>query len=557
MNNEKRITAIFELLLPSLLALALYFQVVGHDYISFDDPGYTFENPMIARGLTLEGVRWAFADSHLANYHPFTWISHMFDFSLLGNAPGLFAFENALIHVFNTLLATLLFAQIFGDRRLGILGGLIFGAHPLLIESVAWISQRKTLCSSFWALVSLYSYLGFKRAEGGMSFYPRVFLYLSSILCFYVSLFFKTMYVTLPAMLLFLELMVDKDGKRLGSRISISYLRQELWPALTRWFPFLLGSLTFAVVSIWSQAKGGAVSEIQDYAIAERLQNVVVGYSSYLSKFFNPTNLSIFYPFDPGIGMADILVRGGALLAVSGVLYVYRKPLGLLPLLGWLFFLVSLLPVIGLVQIGAQSYADRYMYGPIIGLIILVVSTVHHFLDSVEAQMRRILVSGMLIWVLFLGIVGFFQIGKWKNDFTIARSILAFDPVNPIAADLMASSLIKYGHYEEAIEIVQQQIEIYPLNYTNYGKLALCLFLTDQREEALAYQQKFIEMNPRKGAGLLNMVKFLVAMGERERALDILEGVETGSYELQSTEIRMLRVLSSELRVEIKEKDLK
>jgi len=545
--TEKRLRNVLCWFIPTVLVFSLYFQVRTHEYISYDDRGYTYENPMVIKGLTWEGVRWAFEDSHFANYHPLTWISHMVDFSLFGNAPGYFALENALIHGLNSLLLALILVQVLNNKTLGIIGATIFAAHPVLIESVAWISQRKTVLASFWFLGCLYLYLLSRKPSNQEKPKKRSILLTASVACFYTSLLCKSMFVTLPALLILIELMIAKDGQGIKAPISFTLLRKELLPLLFKLLPYLLGSLIFSMLAVWSQTQGGAIAKLESYPLPDRLLNLNMALFAYLSKFIFPIHLSLYYPLTPKLGLMEPLFRGSILLAITVLLYTSRKKIGTMPLAAWVFFLVSILPVIGIVQVGPQSYADRYMYGPIIGLIILVLAIAHRLIKTQKPLYKNLASIGIGACLALMAITSFFQIGSWKDDYSISQSILDWDPDNPVAADILLSSLIKYGNYEKAEAILRQQIQIYPNNTTYYGKLALCLALTGKHHEALAFQKKFISMSPRPGAGLVNLIRFYSAVGEREKARVVLNDIRNSDYELHQSEIKILAQLEKEL----------
>ncbi len=535
----------FSWLLPSAVAALLYLQVLNHDYISLDDSGYTHENPVVADGITWKGLAWAFQGSYFANYHPLTWLSHMLDFSLFGDSPGWFAFENALLHALNAWLVAVLLAKLLQSRWLGLVGGVIFAAHPAMVEAVAWISQRKTVLSTFWVLISMLLYL---RAMEQVSAKARRQLLACSSVCFLLSLLSKSMYVTLPALLLLLELAEPTRFKQLHQKISLSFLRKELVPLTLRLLPFAACSIVFACLTVWAQSQGGAVSTITMESFPHRLVSAFFAYGEYLLKFFHPDNLSLFYPYKIPEFYPDHVLRCGFLIGVTAALYGFRHRLGIQPVLGWMFFLVSLLPVSGLVQIGAHSHADRYLYGPVLGLILSTIVLARVIQRSVVTSwLKYLLFAAGASWIAMLSINAYLQVGKWKNDYTIARSILNFQPENPVALDLMTSHLIRYGSYQEARDLLEKRVAMYPRNPVPYAQLALCESVLGRIDQAIYYQKIFIRKSSRAGAGKANLARFYFSAGEHASARKVLEEIKSNQYRLKNTERRVVERVAERL----------
>jgi len=530
-------------LLPSLLAITLYLQCISHTYISFDDPGYTYEVPMVVSGLSWEGIVWSFSDSHFANYHPLTWISFMLDFSVFGDAPGWFAVENAVWHSLNTLLVSILLARVLGSKGLGLIGGVIFATHPVLVEAVAWISQRKTLLSSFWALMSVLLYL--YQVEVQKNHRKRFYLQVGSLLCFGVSLLSKSMYVTLPALLLLLELATCEKGRGIYQTLTVSILKNEILPLVQRLLPYALISLFFSVLAYWSQDKASAVTI---YPFLDRVENVIFGYSCYLLKFFYPIDLGMFYPFRFAPDYSGDLIRVASMLILSGLLYRFRNLWGIVPLMGWFFFLIALLPVVGLVQIGAQSHADRYLYGPIFGLILMLVSLGSVLFDYSGLGFRRILLRFSIAgWFIFLSVVCWFQVAKWKNDFTIAYLMMESDPDNLVASQLMATFLLKHGELEKAKVILEKQKNLYPNFSQALCNLALCEYLMGNLDLALEYQTDYVNHNRESGKGLVTLAGFYVEKGMKKEAAAIVQDICDKRMELTLTEQGLLEGVQAKL----------
>lgn len=341
-----------ELLIAAALALgtlALYARVGGYDFIWFDDNRYVVENRQVLSGLTLEGLRWAFTATHASNWHPLTWLSHMLDVQIFGLNAGAHHLVNAALHAVNAALVYAVLRRLTGLRGRSLCVALLFAVHPLHVESVAWVAERKDLLSTLFGLLSLWAWAAYVRR-------PRWHGYALVALCFALSLLAKPMWVTLPAILLVLDFWPFARGLRVVEKL-----------------PLLALSLASSAATALAQR-----SSITDLSlpIALRLENVAVAYARYVAKTFWPWPLSLHYPYPTG-GIPGWQV-GAAVVLLAAITLVAARRARTAPwiLAGWLWFLGTLVPVIGIVQVGTQSMADRYTYLPLLGLFIAVVWTV-------------------------------------------------------------------------------------------------------------------------------------------------------------------------------------
>ena len=341
----------------TLATFALFARARGHDFVSFDDPTYVSKNPHIARGLDAEGVRWAFSlNDYEANYHPLTWLSHMLDVELFGLEPGGPHLTNATLHALNTLLLVLALRVLTRRFWPSLLVGALFALHPLRAESVSWVSERKdVLAGTFWMLTLL--------AYGWWARRPHPAKYLLVVLALTFGLLSKAMGVTLPILLLGL------DAWPLGRLRDRDELRKRILEKL----PLFAPVVAIAALTVIAQARGGSLSTVELIPLWARTANAALSVFSYLGKFFWPTRLACFYPHpfrvDPDFALTSptVLAALGGIVAVSVVAWSLRRRWPFLAL-GWFWYLVSLAPVIGLVQVGAQGLADRYTYLPLIGV---------------------------------------------------------------------------------------------------------------------------------------------------------------------------------------------
>ncbi len=393
-------------LLHLLLLALVYSQVRSFDYIYFDDAAYVLWNAQVSRGLTVDGAVWAFTTTFLGNWHPLTWLSHMLDVSLFGTAPGGAHLHNALLHGANSLLVYLFLLKLGATRSWALPLSLLFLVHPQHVESVAWIAERKDLLCALFYLLALLAWDSYRRRATLSS-------YVLSLLAFLAALLSKAMAVTLPVVL-----------------VILCYWHYRLPPptrwrdGLPRWclelLPFVALSGLFSLLAMVAQSGANAVSGLEAVPLATRLANAAWAYMEYILQFIAPRNLDIFYPYRARTGLPDLLP---ALLSMtvllSGLLWGWRRN----PLLslGLAWYLLTLLPVIGLVQIGVQSHADRYMYIPSIGLLLVILS----FRDKLSpARFRQAAGLAILVLALF-SLLAYWQVSYWQDRQTLYLRSLA------------------------------------------------------------------------------------------------------------------------------------
>src|SRR5437762_9866279 len=339
------------------VTFGIYAQVIGHRFITFDDLSYIEENPMVNRGVTLAGLGWAFTTFHSENWHPLTWIAHMIDSQLFGMIAGGHLLVNALIHAANTVLVFWFLLRTTHARWSSALVAALFALHPLHVESVAWASERKDTLSTFFGLLSLIAYVRYAEA-------PSIRRYAWVAITLALGLLAKPMLVTWPFVMLLLDYWplgrladpIGKEHQRSAShREAATGIGSLVWEKLTL-FALVAAS---AVVTSVAQSRAGAVQTFTEVPIALRLSNALVSYAKYLLLAFWPNDLAVFYPFREAVIPAWQIIGAALLLiGITGSCFFQRKIRPYL-IVGWLWFLGTLVPVIGLVQVGAQTMADR------------------------------------------------------------------------------------------------------------------------------------------------------------------------------------------------------
>src|SRR6266403_900053 len=389
----------------AIVTHAIYAQVIGHQFITLDDPTYIQENPMVNRGVTLAGLAWAFTTFHAANWHPLTWISHMIDCQLFGTNAGRHLLVNALIHVANTLLVFWFLLRTTHARWPSALVAALFALHPLHVESVAWASERKDTLSTFFGLLSLIAYARY--TEG-----PSISRYAWIAITLALGLLAKPMLVTWPFLMLLLDYwplgrledpMMKKRRRGASHTPSRNYgvagRKAAIGIAWLVWEKLPLFALVAAsaMITFIAQSHGGAVRTLVHAPIGFRLPNAVVSYAKYLLLTFWPNDLAVYYPF-AGIPAWQIIGAAFLLIGIT-VFCVSQRRIRPYLVVGWLWFLGTLAPVIGIVQVGGQIMADRYFYIPSIGLFIALVFRLADIAKSwrVAPSLRAGIAGGILL----------------------------------------------------------------------------------------------------------------------------------------------------------------
>jgi hypothetical protein len=415
-------------LLLAFATFAAYWPVRHYDFVEYDDDGYVFENPMVRAGLSWQGFAWAFAGGHDCNWHPLTWLSHMTDCQLFGVNPGAMHLENALLHCANSVLLLLLLNSMTRAFWRSAFVAALFALHPLRVESVAWIAERKDVLSGFFFMLTLWFYvLHAKKQTGAVNskFQKNIFYRLSWI-SFILGLLSKPMLVTVPIILLLLDFWPLKRFTIYDSRFTIARLIREK-------APFFLLSVIAGVITLFAQRAGGGWTPSESHFFP-RMANVIVGYWNYVEKLLWPQNLSFLYLRSNQISLTEFFLAASVLTGVSilAAANLRRRPE---LAVGWLWFLVMLLPVSGLLQIGRLSIADRYTYLPAIGFYLMAVWGTMDLAAVLFSQKicRWLATAGAAAILTACAILTRQQLACWQNTQTLMEHALKIDPNNYVA----------------------------------------------------------------------------------------------------------------------------
>lgn len=454
------------------ITFAAYWQALGCKFIEcYDDEDYVTDNVFITRGFTAETVRWAFTTFRCTNWHPLTWLSHMADYRLHGLDPRGHHLTNLLLHIANTLVLFLVLSRMTGAVwRSGFVAAL-FAVHPLHVESVAWVAERKDVLSTLLLFLTISAYVWYSRR-------PSLPRYLLIVLFFGLGLLAKPMLVSLPIALLLLDYW---PLQRLGLK----------WRLVWEKIPLLLMSAGACAMTIVAQKSGGAVVGMGDLPLRFRLGNALVAYVRYLMKMFWPDNLSTIYPH-PG---ADLPVWQPALafatLAVMSFLFLRSR--GPYLVVGWLWYLITLLPVIGLMQVGAQAMADRYTYITLLGPFIMVAWGVPDLLGRLRPSLSRLLpVLGAAI-ICALAVCTWLQVRVWQDTDTLFSHAIRVTRGNAAAYCNRGVWLFRQGNHEEAVAALSKALELDPTYTEQRYDLALALLAAGKHTEAAAQLLRCLE----------------------------------------------------------------
>jgi Flp pilus assembly protein TadD len=525
-----------------ILTVAVYWQVIGFDFTYFDDDVYVSENAIVLRGLTWQGIKWAFTTNWQANWHPLTWLSLMADVSIGGRSPAVFHATNVLLHIASTLLLFALLNSLTGmPWRSGFVAAL-FALHPLHVESVAWVAERKdTLSTLFWMLTML-AYVHYVRRMGeGLapgrrapsattsckSFAPTG-MYVVTFVLFALGLMCKPMLVTLPIVLMLLDYwplgrcQVSGDRGREdgvpGHPAPDTHHPTPITRLIVEKLPLFALSAAACVVTIWAQSTGGAMGNLESYPAGVRIANAVVAYVGYIGKMLWPVNLAAFYPHPVDSLPWWQVASSGLLLAGLTAVAIGLRRRHPYVLFGCLWYVVTLVPVIGLVQVGDQAMADRYTYIPLVGLFIAVTWAVAEAVGSGN----RILQAVAAAVIVGLAVMSHAQVGTWKDSRTLFRHAIAVTRDNTLAYNNLGYAVYKREDAETAIRCYSKSLQIRPNSGLAHNGLGTALVQAGRHEEALEHFRKAIALGFRRAGVYSNLGMELHRAGEYRGALEAL-----------------------------------
>jgi len=529
-----------------LLAAAVFLvfgQSVRHDFVNYDDEEYFYSNPHILTGLNGNNARWAFRTEYAGNWHPMTWLSFMLDVEFFGTDPAGPHLTNVLLHATSTVLLFLVLKRMTGAYWRSAVVAALFGLHPLRVESVVWVAERKDVLSGLFFMLTLLMYASYARCvargtgqmtrteavaavpgSSPVTRHPSLF-YLLALLFFALGLMSKPMLVTLPLVLLLLDYWplnrfalstFNSDASRAGFQPS-TRLRLVLEK-----LPFLVLSVAAAMVTVFVQREG--VVAMEKLSLGMRMGNAAVTYITYLDQMVRPVRLAVFYPYS----MSAMWTAALALFFLAGIsagVFGLRRQHPYL-LAGWLWYLGMLLPVIGLVQVGGQGHADRYTYLPLIGVFIMLAWAAVDFIPAWRYR-HQMLSAGAVGVILALMACAWQQTSYWRNSESLWVHTLACTSRNYVAHNDLALVLAQQGRYAEALQHYQTALEINPHYAEAHNSIGIMLAQQGRLAEAIQHFQRALEIKPTfvaahnsMGNALADQKRYAEAIKHYQRALE-------------------------------------
>jgi Flp pilus assembly protein TadD len=497
-------------LLLIVATLVPYSQVVNHQFINYDDRDYVTQNQHVQKGLTLESLVWAFTNTHAANWHPLTWLSHMLDCELYGLSPAGHHITNVLLHIANAILLFMVLRRMTGTLWNSAFVAALFALHPLHVESVAWVSERKDVLSTLFWMLTLWFYVGYVRR-------PVLWRYLVVLLTFAIGLMAKPMLVTLPFVLLLLDYWPLGRWKP-DLLPSVNTVPQK--PATTRpiWekLPFLVLSALSCVMTVIAQR--GALAPVEHVSIQMRIANALVSYVKYLEKTVWPNKLAIYYPYPSNLSVYQVIGSSILILLISFLVLrvVRRHPYFAV---GWFWYLGTLVPVIGLVQVGSQAIADRYSYVPLVGISIAIAWGIPAMIRT-SWRHKPMFLAGTAVLLLLCGLIrSWFQLSHWENSTAIFKHTIEVTTDNFVAHDSLGLAMSQQGNLEEAMAQYREALRIKP----NYSKahinLGTTLALLGRRDEAFKHFSEGLRYNPQSAEAHYNLGLIYAGTGDLDSGI--------------------------------------
>lgn len=498
------------------VTLGLFGRTAFYSFINYDDWDYVVTNPNVLTGLTLDSVRWAFTTGAQANWHPLTWLSYQLDVTLFGASAGAMHLENAAIHSINVCLLFLLFLQLTGRLWAAAWVAAMFAWHPLRVESVAWVSERKDVLCGLFMLLALLAYVRYVESRSRWS-------YILTVLLFVLALLAKPMAVTLPCVMLLLDfwpLNRLQNSENGGSEAGI-----PTRPILEK-LPFFALAAASSAITLFAQRAGASVASVAAISMADRIFNALMAYAGYLRMTFAPYGLAIFYPHPssfPGgsVPLQRVLFALVLLFFISALAWRQRRRMPWV-LFGWLWYLGMLFPVIGVIQVGNQSMADRYTYIPLIGVYVAIAFTCDRICSSPSTQ--RALGVAAIVSSIVAAMLTWRQISTWRDTESVMRHAIAVVPNNYVAHASLGQFLAEdRDDLAGGVREYHAALNIDPDNSPALYGLAKHAASLGNIDDALRFYERGIRVDPSIPAAHNNYGRLLLQKGRVEDAIRALQ----------------------------------
>lgn len=499
-------------LLLILATIAVYWHAKENTFVDADDPLYITENVHVRSGLTIDNAIWALTTGHAANWHPLTWLSHMVDCDLFGLNPGWHHLMSVLFHLVSTALLFLVLTKMTGQFWQSAFVAAVFALHPLHVESVAWAAQRKDVLAGLFCFITILVYTFYVEKR-------RKTDYLLVLFFFSLGLMAKPMLVTLPFLLLLLDYWplrrytISKENLRSGSPRQEHQQTPHIWFLVKEKIPLLVLSTISSVITFIVQQRGGAVSSWSFLSLDSRISNALVAYIKYLGKTIWPVDLAAFYPHPlTSLPLWQPLAAGVVLIAISVLAIRTRRALPYLSV-GWFWFVGTLVPVIGLVQVGEQSMADRYMYIPLIGLSIIMAWGTSDLLAKLVNRRTILTIAGCIVMVALMGLTHS-QVSYWRDTLTLFDHAARVTTNNYVALANIGTVFQSRGKMDTAIQYYERSLTLNKSYELARFNLAVALQARGENEKAIAQYLGALQLEPRNAAAHYGLATLLSERGQ-------------------------------------------
>jgi len=492
MINE-RSRALLASVLLSIAVLTVYFNVQYFEFVNYDDPPYVTANQIVKSGLTWKGFAWALTTMYYANWHPLTWISYMLDYEIFGLRAGGYHLTNLLLHILNSIMIFYVFKRMTDKFWQSFTVAALFALHPLHVESVAWISARKDVLSTFFWFSTIYAYLLYIER-------PVILRYIFVMLSFAIGLTAKPMLVTLPFVLVLLDYWpLRRFDFGLTARSMIKLLLEKV--------PLMTLSIVSSIITFLAQSESQATASLDLLSLEARISNALLSYAKYVLKMLLPVDLAVLYPHPGFISIEHLIASAVLIVAITiSVIYFSRHH----PYLstGWFWYLGTLIPVIGIVQAGSQAMADRYTYIPLIGLFIMIAWGVPDLLKGGHFKKIVIYTSAITISTALL-ITSWLQVQVWENSVTLFQHAIKVTSQNSIAHNNLAIALARQGKTGEAVWHYNEALRISPSYSDAHNNLGALLARNGNFEAAIKEFQAALRTDSHHELAKSNLKKVL------------------------------------------------
>lgn len=501
-----------------LVTLAVYWEVQNHEFVVYDDNAYVGLNHHVQAGLTKKSVAWAFTTFDANFWQPLTWLSHMLDCQLFGLRAGMHHMINLLLHIGNSLFLFLVFKRMTGALWKSAFVAALFALHPLHVESVAWVAERKDVLSTFFWILTMLFYVRYVEKPGFMR-------YLLILTFFVLGLMTKPMLVTLPFILLLIDYWplgrLPKGGAE--KDLKSKPFKPVLFGLIIEKAPLFILAAVFSTIAFLAQ--GEAVQSLDDFQFKARVANALVSYVTYIGKMFWPNDLAVFYPYPQTLPVWQVIGSGLFLIILSVVIFRMCRRRPYAPV-GWLWYLGTLVPVIGLVQVGNHAMGDRYTYIPIIGLFIIIAWGIPDLLGNRPYRKQVLTISAGLL-LLFFSVVTFFQVRHWKDSIALFSHAIDVTDDNWMAHNNIGFPLVQQGRNLEAITHFSEAVRIKPDYVEAHVNLANTFTLEGRFEEAMNHFNEALRIKPQDPEVRYNLGVALYKQGKLDDAITQFSKVVT------------------------------